>query len=73
MKNGDKIVYIGCKYNLLKEGEIYILDLLFYKKDKVNYLTIKGIWSIYNTEYFVSLKEYRKEKLKKLNNYVFKN
>jgi len=62
MKTGDKVIAIISNYDEINIGEIYTVTDIYHD----NYDLEEVFWS-YPKNYFKSIKEIRKEKIKRLN------
>jgi len=67
VKVGDIVIYIGKYDNRLVHGESYIVDYIFKYKTSIYYYLKNDHSYTFESIYFISLTEYRKQKLKKIN------
>ena len=78
-KVGDKVIYIGEKYIELDKDRIYTIYKIRYRINydsgetsvifsltEVDKSSIRNYFTLYKTDEFISLKEYRKQKLQKI-------
>jgi len=63
LKKGDKVIYINKSSNTLKLNNIYIVEFVTHSNILIKNSDI-FLWI--TKDYFITLKEYRKNKLQKL-------
>ena len=66
IKPGDTVIYNGCHDPYLIKGKSYIIDYILHDNDTETdyiYYFIVGYDSIYDSVYFITKKESRREKI----------
>lgn len=67
-KIGNKVIYKGEHLPELVKGQSYIIDYIIISMSMKHYYYLNGYrFQIFDSDYFVTIKDYRKLKLQKLN------